>query len=235
MGIFFRDDDDNDEEEYTGQTGDPLRDAIYGWDMGSGSSYNGDRYRQDDNRRNGNAKHVPLKRDFEDIPFREFSSYVKRLIISPSHMNNIINSFDVNPQNCTFSIHQNDDIIGISLVLKNEYMTFEFNCTYHCNNSEFTIPLPSQDYRNLESMQWFKNEVRRVEKEIGLKFDSEAGGYHYQWIDEKLKITDEFQILVYFSDDDRYSDSYSYKVDFKNKKLEKYHVHSWIELSGQYL
>ena len=74
-----------------------------------------------------------------------------------------------------------------------------------------------------------------MENEIGLKFDCESGGYHYQWIDEKLKITDEFQILVYFSDDDRYSDSYSYKVDFKNKKLEKYHVHSWIELAEPFI
>lgn len=38
MGIFFRDDNDNDDDEYTGQTGDPLHDAIYGWDMGSSSS-----------------------------------------------------------------------------------------------------------------------------------------------------------------------------------------------------
>lgn len=36
MGIFFKDDGDN-EEEYTGQTGDPLHDAVYGWDLGSSS------------------------------------------------------------------------------------------------------------------------------------------------------------------------------------------------------
>ena len=78
-------------------------------------------------------------------------------------------------------------------------------------------------------MQWFKNEVKRVEKEIHLKFDSEGGGYHFKCTDEKLKITDEFQILVYFSNNDGYSDSYSYKVDFNNRKLEKYHVHSWFE------
>ena len=29
---FFRDDDD---DRYTGQTGDPVHDEIYGWDMGS--------------------------------------------------------------------------------------------------------------------------------------------------------------------------------------------------------
>ena len=54
-------------------------------------------------------------------------------------------------------------------------------------------------------------------------------------VGEKLKITDEFQILVYFSNNDGYSDSYSYKVDFNNRKLEKYHVHSWFELSEPWI
>ena len=39
MGIFFRDDDDKDDDEYTGPNGDPLHDAIYGWDMGFSSDY----------------------------------------------------------------------------------------------------------------------------------------------------------------------------------------------------
>ena len=41
MGIFFRDENDNDDDEYTGPTGDPIHDAIYGWDMGSSSSSDG--------------------------------------------------------------------------------------------------------------------------------------------------------------------------------------------------
>ena len=190
---------------------------------------------RDDNRRNGNSKPIPLKIDFEDIPFREFSSYVKRLILAPNHISNIINSVDVKPNNCTFSIHQNDNRINISLILKNEYITSEFNGFYDSDTSEITFNFPYTNYGSLESLSWFKNEIRRVENEIGLKFDCESGGYHYQWIDEKLKITEEFQILVYFTDDDRYSDSYSYKVDFNNKKLEKYHVHSWIELSEPWI
>ena len=72
---------------------------------------------------NRNTKHIPLKMDFEDIPFREFSSYVRRLILAPNHINNIINSIDVKPNNCTFSIHQNDNGIDIFLILKNEYIT----------------------------------------------------------------------------------------------------------------
>lgn len=40
MGIFFRDDNDNDndDDEYRGPTGDPLHDAVYGWDVESCSS-----------------------------------------------------------------------------------------------------------------------------------------------------------------------------------------------------
>ena len=38
---FFR--NDNDDEEYRGQTGDPFRDAVNGWEMGSNST-SGDNY-----------------------------------------------------------------------------------------------------------------------------------------------------------------------------------------------
>ena len=37
---FFR--NDNDDDEYRGQTGDPFRDAVNGWDMGSNPSSNDD-------------------------------------------------------------------------------------------------------------------------------------------------------------------------------------------------
>ena len=37
---FFR--NDNDDDEYRGQTGDPFRDAVNGWDMGSGSTSSDD-------------------------------------------------------------------------------------------------------------------------------------------------------------------------------------------------
>ena len=157
------------------------------------------------------------------------------MVLPQNHKNNIINSVDVKPENCTFSIHQKDRKIYLSLTLKNEYVTSTFHGSYDPNESEISFNFPSTSYRGLESMQWFKNEVKRVEKEIRLKFDSESGGYHFKWADDKLKITDEFQILVYFSNNDGYSDSYSYKVDFNNKKLEKYHVHSWFELSEPWI
>ena len=51
MGIFFRDENDNDDDEYTGPTGDPLHDAVYGWDMESSSSYE-DKYEQKTNSEN---------------------------------------------------------------------------------------------------------------------------------------------------------------------------------------
>lgn len=61
MGIFFRDDDDNDEEEYTGPTGDPLHDDIYGWNLGSGSADDDDR-----GRRTGG--------DFPNLRIREYEN-----------------------------------------------------------------------------------------------------------------------------------------------------------------
>ena len=188
---------------------------------------------RDDNRRTSRSYQLEL--DFEDIPFKEFPSYVKRLVLPQNHKNNIINSVDVEPENCTFSIHQKDQKIYLSLTLKNEYIDSTFYGSYDTYDSEISFNLPSVSYSGLESMHWFKKEVKRVEKEIHLKFDSEGGGYHFKCTDEKLKITDEFQILVYFSNNDGYSDSYSYKVDFNNRKLEKYHVHSWFELAEPWI
>ena len=182
---------------------------------------------RDNNRRTSRSNRLEL--DFEDIPFKEFPSYVKRLILPQNHKNNIINSIDVKPENCTFSIHQKDKEIYLSLTLKNEYITSTFHGSYDQNDSEISFNFPSTSYRGLESRQWFKKEVKRVEKEIGLKFDAETGGYHFEWVGEKLKITDEFKIFIHFSDKDPYGDSHGYKVDFENKKLEKYHVFTWLD------
>ena len=78
----------------------------------------------DDNRRNSRSSQLEL--NFEDIPFKEFPSYVKRLVLPQNHKNNIINSVDVEPENCTFSIHQKDREIYLSLTLKNEYIDSTF-------------------------------------------------------------------------------------------------------------
>ena len=63
MGIF-RDDNGNDDDEYTGPTGDPLHDAIYGWDMGSGSS-SGEDYDGETNSGNvGQSVNVAKRNDY---------------------------------------------------------------------------------------------------------------------------------------------------------------------------
>ena len=48
----------NDEQEYTGQTGDPLHDAIYGWDLGSSST---------DGNEDGNIRPRKSKSDYDVI------------------------------------------------------------------------------------------------------------------------------------------------------------------------
>jgi hypothetical protein len=78
-------------------------------------------------------------------------------------------------------------------------------------------------------MQWFKREVRRVEKAIGLKFQYLGGSYDYNWRDDRLTILDEIDFKAYFSDGGSLSDVHSYTVELDNQRLVEYHVHSWFE------
>ena len=185
---------------------------------------------RNDNKGNGNVGTSTLRRDFEGIPFSQFPAYAKRLILPPDHINNIINSIDVKAKNCTFSLHQKDFTVNIILTLKNEFLSSEFRGTYDSSSSELSFNLPFHYYEGLKSMKWFKSEVSRVEKEIGMKFYSLVRGYDFTWADERLTIEDEYDALASFSDDDIQSDTHSYKVDFEDKKLIKYHVFDWIEL-----
>ena len=175
---------------------------------------------------------VQLRMDFEDVPFRDFRSYIDRLLMPRKDKVTIINSIKVNPKNCICSISQDGHVVDINLVLKNKYLSSRFHFRY---DSEMQFLYPFHDHSIMKSSQWFKDEVRRVENEICLKYDACGGGYRFHFEDDMLEVLDEIEVLVYFSDGGEFSDSHSYKVDFKNKKLVEYHVHDWFELNALYL
>lgn len=170
-----------------------------------------------------------LNLSFENRPFGEFSSCVNRLLIDSSHKRKILSSIKVEPRNCSFSLRQEDEKIRMSLVLENEYLTSQFNGFYDLNSCELTFYYPFHSHNRLESMSWFESEIRRVKSESGLGFDEATGGYKFEWRDDNLRIKDQFEVLAMFSDGGERSDTHSYKVDFKNRKLVKYHVHDWFE------
>ena len=185
--------------------------------------------KRDDYRGSGS---VNLKTEFENVPFREFRSYVNRLLMPQNDINTIISSIRVQPKGCTCSIRQDGHIVNINLFLKNEYLASEFHAKF---DSKMYFYPPYHNYRNLESSQWFRNEVKRVEREISLKYYACGGGYKFNFKDDRLEVLDDVDVLAYFSDGGQFSDSHSYRVDFKAKKLVEYHVHDWIELYEPYL
>lgn len=170
------------------------------------------------------------KFNFENIAFEQFPSRVNMLILAQNHINRIIGSIDVKAKGCTCSIRQNDDDVRFSFNLKNQYMSSEFSAHYDMDNSEMIFNYPFTNFDGLKSLQWFKTEVARVEREIGLKFHDMAGGFDFKYDNGHLTINDEFDAIAHFSEGNYNSDSHGYKVDFENRKLKEYHVYDWIEL-----
>lgn len=181
-------------------------------------------------REDSSTVYVSKKLDFKDVPFSEFKSYLARLYLRLEDDEIILNSIRIHAQNCTVSLHRDEDDVSFNFVLKNRYLSSNFHAKYDVNTSRMTFYHPFDSYDGLESMEWFNREVRRVEKETGLKCNGESGGYSYDFNDDNLVINNKYSVCVFFRDDDFYSDSHSYKVNFKSKKLEMYHVHHWSEL-----
>lgn len=177
----------------------------------------------------GKSGSVPLKADFESLPFSEFSSRISRLVIDSRNKAKILSSIAVEPANCRFSLHYDGSKIRISLILENEFLTSNFNGFYDLDTSEMTFYQPIHSYNRLESMPWLEREIKRVESEIGLGFYGFGGGYQYSWFNGYLTINDEIEVHVFFTSGDSLSDYHSYRVDFKGKRLVKYHVHPWFE------
>ena len=51
----------------------------------------------------------PLNISFNNIPYSQFSSYVRRLQLTSDQKARLISSIEIKPRNCTFSINQNGD------------------------------------------------------------------------------------------------------------------------------
>ena len=177
----------------------------------------------------------PLNISYEDIPFSEFPSYVNRLILTPNQKSNLISAVDVKPRQCTFSIRQSDEGVQIKFKVKNQYLESNITVFYNPAYSSFESQSYTNYHNGLEALPWFKNEVARVEGEIDLKFWECGSGFDYECSNGKFLLDDSYTVIVFFGDESPTSDYHEYKVDFENKKLEKYHVTSFMEWFAYYI
>ena len=133
----------------------------------------------------------------KNVPFAEFPRYVNMLNISPSDKRMLIDSIIVEPENCTFSFKNSQDNLKIEFSVENQYVRSYVSLVY---DGELYVSYWSGNYDGLESMQWFKNEVRRIKREIGKDFWSFAGGFHHELRNGIFRLTNDCSIVAYFGD-----------------------------------
>lgn len=158
----------------------------------------------------------------EDRPFSQFASAVEGLIIPIDDRINIINSVEVTAKNCTFSINDSGDRLIFQFVVENRYVkTF---ITVYFENHQLSVSNYYIDHGKLESQPWFKSEVSRISREIGLDFYTCSSRRAHEFEDGHLTIEDNCSVLVIFGDGDFFNDHPGYKIDFKRKRFVEYHI-----------
>ena len=162
-----------------------------------------------------------------DIPFSQFPSYLDRLGLTRNQKINLVNSIEVRPRNCTFSIHKTDDI-RFNFKVKNEYLTTEINVLYDSDSGQLEYIGGYTSHDGLESMQWFRDIVRQIETENDYKFEFCYRGHDSTCREGKLRINEDYETLVMF-EKNKGEEHYGYKLDFAGRKLEFYHEYPFHE------
>lgn len=163
-----------------------------------------------------------------DIPFWEFATYVRRLNISENHKDSIIRLVDIKPRNCTFSIHYVLDDLRMFFRVENEYLATEVRVHYDFGMSCFEYCGGTTYHDRLESMQWFKNLVRKMENEKGFSYEFCFNGHDFSSRGGRVVINDSYESMVMFEKEGD-DDHYAYRIDFEKRRLEEYKVYSFTE------
>jgi len=164
-----------------------------------------------------------------NVPFREFPAYVNRLNIPYDDKRLLIDSIIVEPENCTFSFKNSQDNLKIEFTVENQYVRSYVSVVF---DGELYVSFWSGNYDGLESMQWFKNEVRRIKKEIGKDFWSFAGGFHHELRNGIFRLTNDCSIVAYFGDGSTNMEHRLYNVDLANQRLNLNIIMSTAEFCG---
>lgn len=146
-----------------------------------------------------------------------------RLNLSGNHKDNIIRSVHITAKNCIFSIDQFDNDVRMSFKVENEYLSTELNFRYDCASGCFEYIGRYTHHDGLESKQWFRDAVRRIENETGYSYEFCYNGHDFSAKDGMVVINDAYETMVMF-ENDHDSDHYGYKVDFTRRRLEEYNL-----------
>ena len=165
----------------------------------------------------------------KNVPFREFPAYVNRLNIPYDDKRMLVNSIIVEPENCSFSFGTLGDDLKIEFFAENQYVKSYVSVVF---DGELYVSYWSGNYDGLESMQWFKNEVRRIKKEIGKDFWSFAGGFHHELRNGIFRLTNDCSIVAYFGDGSTNMEHHLYNVDFDARRLKLNIIMSTAEFVG---
>ena len=139
------------------------------------------------------------------------------------HIDNIINSVEINARNCIVSMHKRDDEIIMTFLVENEYVATEFRLLYDLNFSQIEYLGGTTYHDNLESRTWFINAVKKIEKENGYRYAFCFGGHDFSFSNGRLVVNGDFKSKVMF-EKDGCSDHFDYNIDFAKRKLEFNHV-----------
>lgn len=194
---FFRDDDD---DRYTGQTGDPVHDEIYGWDMGSISDSD---YHYDSKPDYSHEKSSSEKTDDEKL-----NEILAGMFLSVSQwaaLKNKLVSF-YNARDCTnLTVEGGYGEYIFVFTRQNRYIKTTDEFYYYPELGElkriFKEFYTTHNYDNLIKDQGFK----RMIKQTGLEFVRCSGGYvaKYLMADDEIIMKDELDIRVIFKSGDK--------------------------------
>ena len=138
-------------------------------------------------------------------------------------------SFFLKTDTTTALLHTpSDEELRIIFNVLNEYLTTEIIVVYNSSLCGVEFLGGYTGHNGLESLQWFRDEVRKFENQNGYKFEFCFKGHRFNQNGGKLLVMDDFDSMVMFKKDE-HDDHYAYRVDFGNRKLEEYPTYPFYE------
>ena len=182
-----------DDERYTGQTGDPVHDEIYGWDMGSVSDSDYQYTSRPDNSHEESSHEKTDEEKLDEIIAGMFLSVSQEIALK----NKVLSFY--NARDCTnLTVNGGYGEYIFVFTRQNRYIKTTNEFYYYPEmgdiNRIFWEFYTTHDYDNLLKDPEFK----RMIKSTGLKFVRCSGGYvaKYMAVDDEIIMKDELDIRV---------------------------------------
>lgn len=208
---FFRDDDD---DRYTGQTGDPVHDEIYGWDMGSVSDSDYDYDSKPNHSRDKNSRHESSRKKTDEEILDNILAGMFLPVSRWAALKNKLLSF-YNSRDCTnLTVEGGYGEYIFKFTRQNRYIKTVDEFYYYPDmdfERIFQDFYTTHDYENLLKDPKFK----RMISATGLEFVRCSGGYvtRYLMAEDEIIMKDELDICVIFKSDSPIETCYALDLD----------------------